>query len=294
MQYIIMDLEWNNVWEKKRHGYINEIIEIGAVKLDDTMQQVDTFSMFVQSAIGKKLRHSVKELTKITSADLRDAAHFPAVLRQFQDWLGPQPHILLSWGDGDIRVLLDNYRYFYPEQSPQFLQKYMDLQAYVQSRIKKDDKNQIGLLAAAELLGIPVAELELHRALGDSLLGAECLRLVFAEEAMWPYVKNCDAEFYRRLSFKNYVIKNINNPKVDQEKLKYVICRNCGSTHLTQTKAWKYSNQYFRAEFFCEECKKLARISVGFRQLFDRLEVRRRFAFIEEKPDVEAVQEVPQ
>ena len=34
MQFIIMDLEWNNAYCKKLKGYINEIIEFGACKVD--------------------------------------------------------------------------------------------------------------------------------------------------------------------------------------------------------------------------------------------------------------------
>lgn len=30
MQYIVMDLEWNNVYSIKRGGFMNEVIEIGA------------------------------------------------------------------------------------------------------------------------------------------------------------------------------------------------------------------------------------------------------------------------
>lgn len=35
MQYIVMDLEWNNVYSIKRGGFMNEVIEIGAVRLDE-------------------------------------------------------------------------------------------------------------------------------------------------------------------------------------------------------------------------------------------------------------------
>ena len=44
MQFIVMDLEWNNTYAKKANGYINEIVEIGEVKLDKDLEMVDTFS----------------------------------------------------------------------------------------------------------------------------------------------------------------------------------------------------------------------------------------------------------
>ena len=43
MQYIVIDLEWNGSYSKKAHGYFNEIIEVGAVKVDEQMRIVDEF-----------------------------------------------------------------------------------------------------------------------------------------------------------------------------------------------------------------------------------------------------------
>jgi DNA polymerase III epsilon subunit-like protein len=63
MDFIIMDLEWNNTYARKTKGFINEIIEIGAVKLDENLNFKDKFSCLVRPQIGKKLRGSVKELT---------------------------------------------------------------------------------------------------------------------------------------------------------------------------------------------------------------------------------------
>ena len=66
MDFIIMDLEWNNTYARKTKGFINEIIEIGAVKLDENLNFKDKFSCLVRPQIGKKLRGSV-------SADDSDA-----------------------------------------------------------------------------------------------------------------------------------------------------------------------------------------------------------------------------
>ena len=49
MQFVVMDLEWNNTYCKKKKGFLNEIIEIGAVKLDENLNQVDTFSLFIKA-----------------------------------------------------------------------------------------------------------------------------------------------------------------------------------------------------------------------------------------------------
>ena len=76
MQFVVMDLEWNNKNDKKANGYINEIIEIGAVKLDSDIETVDTFSCIIRSQIGKKLRGSVKKLTHLTNDDISSGMPF--------------------------------------------------------------------------------------------------------------------------------------------------------------------------------------------------------------------------
>ena len=61
MDFIIMDLEWNNTYARKTKGFINEIIEIGAVKLDENLNFKDKFSCLVRPQIGKKLRGTVHQ-----------------------------------------------------------------------------------------------------------------------------------------------------------------------------------------------------------------------------------------
>jgi DNA polymerase III epsilon subunit-like protein len=47
MHYIILDLEWNNTYARRTKGFLNEIIEIGAVMLDDNLNTIDNFSCLV-------------------------------------------------------------------------------------------------------------------------------------------------------------------------------------------------------------------------------------------------------
>ena len=56
MSYIILDLEWNASYSTRLHGFVNEIIEFGAVKLDESYQIVDTFSVMVKPKIGKRFK----------------------------------------------------------------------------------------------------------------------------------------------------------------------------------------------------------------------------------------------
>ena len=87
MYYIILDLEWNNTYCKKKKGFLNEILEIGAVKLDENLNQIDTFSLFIKAQLGKKLQTRVKELTNISNDDVRNAPTIDEVLPKFVDFI---------------------------------------------------------------------------------------------------------------------------------------------------------------------------------------------------------------
>lgn len=71
MYYIIMDLEWNNAFVHRTKSFMNEIIEVGAVMLNEELEEISEFSCFVKSRIGKKIRSNIKKLTHITNDDMR-------------------------------------------------------------------------------------------------------------------------------------------------------------------------------------------------------------------------------
>ncbi len=270
MQYVIMDLEWNNTYGKKIKNYFNEIIEIGAVKLDGKLEIIETFSTLIKAQVTKKLRTNTKEITHITNNDIRNGIPFSKAMSTFKKWLGEDDTVIITWGDGDIRVLIDNFKYFGMGNTIPFIKYYMDLQRYFQ-RIKGTSKSQqIGLKSAADMLEIKDSG-ALHRALDDSILSAKCFKKIIEDEIINEYILVCDDDFYSRLSFKNKIISSIKNPLIDKSYLSYK-CEICG-TPAKQKTPWKFSNQFFRSEYYCANCDRLVRVNVKFKKYYDRTEV---------------------
>lgn len=58
MQYIVMDLEWNGGYSRKAHGYFNEIIEVGAVRLDESLQVTDRFHAAIRPVVAASFPRS--------------------------------------------------------------------------------------------------------------------------------------------------------------------------------------------------------------------------------------------
>lgn len=272
MYYVIMDLEWNNSYNKTRKCFVNEILEIGAVLVDEELDVIDTFSVIIRSQLIKKLSGRVKNLTHISNEDMISGVSFQRAISDFIKWIGGRNCVFMSWGNSDIRVLVDNFSMFCGMSSIPFLTQYVDLQKYCQEFIVGAGNQQIGLVNAAVHMGIDVSECSFHRALEDSLLGLRCLKKCFKREHLLNTAVICDSSFYQKLLFKSSVITNINSTKIDKSKMK-CDCPSCKKP-MKRLSDWKVVNQSFSAMFYCSDCEKLVNFSIRFKEYYDRIDVR--------------------
>lgn len=247
---VILDLEWNAAYSRKLHGYINEIIEFGAVKCGPDLAAVDTFSCFVKPQVGKRMNAVTQSLTNLTLETLADGVSFMSAVRKFQRWAGDC--LVMTWGTSDVLTLIENCRYFSGDERIPFLTRYCDLQRYVQARLGTGGGEQLGLAKAAEQIGLDISGMEHHRALDDSQMTLEILKRYYDKQALAPFVQECGGEFYRRLTFKTVYISDLNSPLVEKSSLRFV-CPKCGEKAARSTK-WSQRNKSFRAEFRCPAC----------------------------------------
>lgn len=253
MSYVILDLEWNAAFSKKRKKYINEIFEFGAVKIDDDMNIIGEFAVLIRPVIGKFMNPYVKKLTNVTFEELRNAENdFQSAMRSFAEFLGDS--VLMTWSTSDLLALLENQSYFTGGQKLNFMKRYCDLQSYCEHCLGVGSASrQLGLSACAELLSIPV-EGEQHRALADAQLSHKCLRALFKKSVLDTFVEDTtDDEFYRKLTFKSKLITDIRNPLVDRSKM-FFDCPECGARCVQKSK-WNVKSRSFKAFFICPECK---------------------------------------
>ena len=100
MNYVVVDFEWNQACYGK--GSENrkipfEIIEIGAVKLDENLKEIDRFSRTIRPKVYKKLHYITRDLTGITQEELCASDPFSYVLVDFMLWCG-KDYIFLHMG----------------------------------------------------------------------------------------------------------------------------------------------------------------------------------------------------
>lgn len=278
MNYIVIDFEFNGAFSKRHHRFFNEIIEFGAVKLDENLNMIDTFSELVSPQISKKLNSHVSQLTHIKMNDLKESNNtFTHVLSKFKKFLGDG--MLLSWGNSDVLVLMENCRYFYGEETLPFLKAYCNLQSYCEAALDYHDRSrQMGLSTCAELLGIGFEDDTLHRALTDAELTSLCFQKLYRPELFEKYVDVCDERFYQKITFKNYNIYDLRDPNVNKKEM-FFLCDQCGRKAFRRSK-WRVKNKTFRAKFRCFRCRREFEGRITVKKCFDSVKMIKRIAEI--------------
>ncbi|MDQ2085859.1 3'-5' exonuclease [Herbivorax sp. ANBcel31] len=173
MNYIIYDLELNS--KPFKSNLPNEIIEIGAVKLDKNLQEIGKFQAFIKPKYFKKLFSLVKRKTKITQEDINKADDFKKVIKNFQQWIGSDC-VLISWGHDDIYNLSLNCRYNRIKIG--WLKQNIDIQKQFSSIFNLPSSQRYSLKNALKLLEIEVLD-DFHRALTDAEYTSKIFKCIF-------------------------------------------------------------------------------------------------------------------
>ncbi len=179
MNYIVVDLEWNQPMSFESHVYrevgdrlIFEMIQIGAVKVDANYQVVDSISIPIRPTHYVKIHPRIKRMTQLGPEELADAPHFLEAMDQFAAWCG-EDYTLLTWGCDDVSVLKQNMDFFGCDVK---LPPLCDIQRLFSDVYKSRERK--GLKAAMEMLDIQPDEARyFHNALHDAYYTA----LVFAK-----------------------------------------------------------------------------------------------------------------
>ena len=80
MNYIVFDLEWNQSPDGKKCTNKKlpfEIIEIGAVKLDEERKPADTFHRIIRPQVYSWIHDSIHEVIHVDYKDLLNGVSFP-------------------------------------------------------------------------------------------------------------------------------------------------------------------------------------------------------------------------
>ncbi len=171
MHYIVLDLEWNQpiswqsaAYRKVGDRLIFEMIQIGAVKMDENLNILDTLSLPIAPTCYLQIHPRIRRMTGLGPEELAGAPAFREALEEFAAWCG-EDYVLLTWGCDDISVLHQNVTFFECQDIP--LAPICDIQALFART--HELKERPSLRSAMEKVSIePDESMAFHNARNDA------------------------------------------------------------------------------------------------------------------------------
>lgn len=231
MGYIIIDLEFNNLKnidkyyehfyeENKGIDLIeleNEIVEIGAVKVDKYMKTIESMKVYIKPSAFPLMNPAITDITNIDDKLLNDEGKsFLEALEKLKNMF-EEGDILCSWAKDDVAELIRNAKY-HNYSDLKWLNSYLDIQEYATKVL--GHKKALGLKNALEELRIKVDDAKLHDALNDSIYTVEVLKRIYNTRVIKNYVVD---DIYNLPAIQ---VKNLEDTVIREEELK-LICPKC-------------------------------------------------------------------
>lgn len=190
MNYIVFDLEWNQssttrVKEAKKLHF--EIVEMGAVKLNDECVTIGEFNQLVKPQVYHEMHHVTGQLIHIQMQELENGKPFPEMMAEFLDWCGDEPYMFCTWGSLDLTELQRNMKFYGMTPLSDGPIVFLDIQKLF-SLAFEDGKSRRSLEYAIDFLNIE-KDIPFHRAFSDAYYTAKVMAAI------------TDKDVFKRVSF---------------------------------------------------------------------------------------------
>ena len=175
MNYIVLDLEWNQSntgLEKEIQKLPFEIIEIGAIHLNDVYVMEGQFSQLVKPQVYTKMHLITSKLIHLQMQELERGKPFPEVMERFIRWCD-EDYMFCTWGDQDLRELQRNMKFHNVTPLSDGPIAFLDVQKLF-SIAYEDGKSRKSLEYAIDFLGME-KDIPFHRAFSDAYYTAKIL-----------------------------------------------------------------------------------------------------------------------
>ena len=171
MNYIVLDMEWNQPWPGSPSSrkvlpvqIRGEIIQMGAVRVTEDQTVADEFQVMIRPKYYRSLNRRVSKLTGIKESRLKaEGIPFAEAIENFRAWCGEDP-VFLTWGFDDIAILRENLQLH--ELSVDWVGQWYNAQMMFNAQTDGSTA-QKALKTAMEIFGIEATR-PAHDALGDA------------------------------------------------------------------------------------------------------------------------------
>lgn len=190
MNYIVYDLEFNQALSKDKNisNITFEIIQIGALKLNENLEVVSTFNRLVKPTVYLEIHPYIENLTQISTDMVMSHTQFPYVYNEFMNFVGDEEFVVCVWGSGDVKEFMKNIQ-FHKLKTLNNLKRYIDVQKLMSKYIKTPKGTKVGLGAAVEFFDISATK-EFHDAFNDAYYTAEIFKKLYNPEIKFNVYEN--------------------------------------------------------------------------------------------------------
>lgn len=177
--HIILDFEMNPVGRDFPQVFRvmrQEIIEIGAVKLNSRLEVVSRFRCLVKPDYNPHITPYITKLTGIRFADVAEAPSLGEALELLSGWIGcGQGCRVYSWSGSDLKQLRNECD-FKSIAFPSNMKRWLDFQRpFPRMMHMARRRRQLALKEAAQYFDISVDHRKAHSALYDAEITAQLL-----------------------------------------------------------------------------------------------------------------------
>lgn len=193
MNYIVFDLEWNqsNTGREPEVSEIPfEIIDIGAIRLDENCQMIGEFNQLVKPQVYSQMHHITSKIIHLHMQDLQRGELFPKVAEQFLDFSGDDC-VFCTWGTLDLFEFQRNMRFYGMEPLSNGPLKYLDIQK-LYSLAFDNGKTRKALETVIDELNMD-KDIPFHRAFSDAYYTAKVMAII-------------PKEYFEYISFDTFVV----------------------------------------------------------------------------------------
>lgn len=261
--YVIFDLEWNQCPDGKSRENPDipfEIIEIGAIKLNSQLEEIDRFHSYIRPVVYRRLHYMSQAITHIPQKELQCADTFPAVIERFREWCG-EDFWFCIWGNLDFLELQRNMSFHKVDNFFPFPLKYLDIQK-LYSLAYEDGKSRRTLEAAVDHLKIDKI-IPFHSAIYDAWYTTRVMQHMTVEQLTTYYSIDyyrypqkrrdevyCVFPTYSKLISKVYPTKT---EAMKDRKITMTRCYLCGQTAKKKVRWFLNGSKNYSCLAFCEE-----------------------------------------
>ena len=186
MNYIVIDLEYNQFFDFKKEWQSPpnpilplEIIQIGAIKLDENLKIIGDFDATIRPKLYRTLNPYVARVTHLTNHELRNSPAFSKVYSDLKKFIGNNKTTLCFWGNDDMRTLIRNILFLSQDISGLPLE-YINIQRIASTYLNVPAKQQLSLSYVVSSLAID-APLTFHNAVNDAYYTAKIFQKVSSQ-----------------------------------------------------------------------------------------------------------------